>query len=56
MEQYIYRCPVCGFTYFVPAYWVDYAPPEHYEMPHCRMDNGEDCTCVQLERCPSEGV
>lgn len=34
MEQYFYKCPVCGYTHVVPGYWVSYDPPQSLEQPH----------------------
>ncbi len=34
LEQYFYKCPVCGYTHVVPGYWVSYDPPQSLEQPH----------------------
>ena len=34
MDQYFYKCPVCGYVHIVPGYWVSYDPPEEMEQPH----------------------
>ncbi len=45
MENYFYKCPVCGFVHLVPAYWVSFAPPEKMEFPHIN-NQGEDCNAI----------
>lgn len=49
MEMYLYKCPVCGFTHQVPAYWVSFAPEDTYEMPHNNFETKELCECMVLE-------
>ena len=49
METYTYRCPVCGFIYFVPSYWMSYSPEAETEFPHQNVDTGEDCPNLKLE-------
>ena len=34
METYYYKCPICGFVYQVPDYWVNFAPEATTEFPH----------------------
>lgn len=43
MDNYLYRCPVCGFVYQVPEYWASYSPDAQMEFPHIRFDTGEMC-------------
>ena len=54
MEVYYYKCPVCGFIYQVPAYWVSYSPEQMTEFPHLSMLDGKLCANVQLELQPEE--
>lgn len=49
MEVYYYRCPVCGFIYQVPAYWVSYSPEPETEFPHLSMIDGKLCANARLE-------
>lgn len=51
MEQYLYKCPVCGYAHIVPGYWVSYDPPERLEQPHV-MDGA---LCENLELILAEG-
>lgn len=48
MENYFYTCPECGFVHLIPAYWVDFNPPEEYEMEHISMKTGDKCSCDKL--------
>ena len=41
MEQYTYKCPLCGYVHIVPSYWVSYDPPATLSQPH--FQNGEMC-------------
>lgn len=43
METYFYKCHVCGFVHFVPAYWVSYNPEDTMEFPHINPDTKDDC-------------
>lgn len=45
MDNYFYKCPVCGFIHLVPAYWVSYNPEEEIEMAHLDMKQGTECSC-----------
>jgi hypothetical protein len=47
-ETYFYRCPVCGFVYQVPDYWVGFAPDDEMEFPHIDLNTGSDCPNVKL--------
>ena len=47
MENYFYKCPVCGFVHLVPAYWVSFDPPPRMEFSHIN-EQGQDCN-TQLE-------
>ena len=52
MKTYFYRCPVCGFVYQVPGYWVSYSPEKTTEFPHVSFKTGEACpntTLILLE-------
>lgn len=49
MENYFYKCKVCGFIHIVPAYWVSYEPEVIVEMEHINLKNGEGCPCNELE-------
>lgn len=49
METYMYKCPVCGFTHQVPAYWVSYSPEETYESPHMNLTTGQMCEEMELQ-------
>ncbi|MDL2207058.1 hypothetical protein LJC33_09165 [Eubacteriales bacterium OttesenSCG-928-N13] len=49
METYFYRCPVCGFVYQVPDYWVSYAPEPQMEFPHLNLASGASCPCETLD-------
>lgn len=49
MEMIYYRCPVCGFTYQVPAYWSDFSPEEKTEMEHINLKTNEICGESMLE-------
>ncbi len=51
METYFYKCEVCGFLHIVPAYWVEYSPPEVYEMDHLNPENGNHCEQKNLALC-----
>ena len=44
METYYYVCPVCGFVYQVPDYWVSYSPEETMDFPHINFKTGQPCT------------
>lgn len=46
MENYFYKCPICGFVHIVPAYWASFAPEEKMLFPHVNPDTGEDCNNV----------
>ena len=49
METYLYRCPVCGFVYQVPDYWVSFSPGKTCEFPHIDFSRGETCPNAVLE-------
>ena len=49
METYLYRCPVCGFIYQVPDYWVSFSPKKTCEFPHIDFSRGETCPNAVLE-------
>ena len=48
MENYIYKCPVCGYQHQVPQYWMSFSPDETMEYPHMRMDTGSMCDNLEL--------
>lgn len=48
MEVYYYRCPVCGFIYQVPAYWVSYSPDPETDFPHLSLVTGQMCENAKL--------
>lgn len=48
METYFYKCPVCGFVYQVPAYWVSYDPQPEMEFPHLDLRSDTACECTVL--------
>lgn len=43
METYYYKCPICGFVYQVPDYWVNFAPEATTEFPHISFKTGASC-------------
>ena len=43
METYFYKCPVCGFVYPVPDYWVSFAPEAAMEFAHENSETGSNC-------------
>ena len=43
METYFYICPVCGFVYPVPDYWVSFAPEAAMEFAHENSETGSNC-------------
>jgi hypothetical protein len=49
MEMIYYKCPLCGFTYQVPAYWSDYSPEEDMEFQHCNLETKEICSELMLK-------
>lgn len=49
MEMYVYKCPVCSFVHFVPAYWVSFSPGDEMEMEHIDMETKQDCPCMVLK-------
>ena len=49
METYLYRCPVCGFVYQVPDYWVSFSSGKTCEFPHIDFSRGETCPNTALE-------
>lgn len=48
MENYFYKCPVCGYVHLIPAYWMEYSPQDTYELEHIHADTGETCSCNLL--------
>lgn len=49
MENYFYKCEVCGFVHLVPAYWVSYEPESVVELEHIDLKTGQNCTCTILK-------
>lgn len=49
MENYFYKCRVCGFVHIVPAYWVSYEPEATVELEHIDLKRGENCACHTLD-------
>ncbi len=49
METYFYKCPLCGFMHFIPAYWVSFAPEEEMEFEHVDAKSDENCSNVFLK-------
>ncbi len=49
MEMIYYKCPACGFTYQVPAYWVEFSPEEETEMLHVNLQTKEMCDELMLK-------
>lgn len=56
MENYFYKCPICGFIHLVPAYWVDFAPTDVIELVHMNMKTGKDCENTKLELLGNESM
>lgn len=54
MEVYYYKCPVCGFIYQVPAYWVSYSPEDTTDFAHLSLINGQMCENITLELQPEQ--
>lgn len=50
MELVYYQCPICGFVYQVPEYWMDFSPEETLEMPHVQLGAQEACSELRLVR------
>jgi len=48
METYYYICPVCGFVYQVPDYWVSFSPDKEMDFPHVDLKSGKDCKNTKL--------
>jgi len=49
METFVYRCPVCGFLYSVPAYWMSYCAEQTTEFPHMKPGSDDICDNLTLE-------
>jgi hypothetical protein len=49
MELLYYKCPLCGFTYQVPAYWSEFSPDEEIEMEHLDLQIKEICSMQVLK-------
>ncbi|WHH57280.1 hypothetical protein [Petroclostridium sp. X23] len=48
MENYFYKCPICGFIHIVPAYWVSFNPDDEMTFPHINTDTNEECDSILL--------
>lgn len=48
MENYFYKCEVCGYVHIVPAYWVSFSPEEEMESPHICPETGACCENMLL--------
>ncbi len=48
MENYFYKCNVCGFVHLVPAYWTSFSPDEVLEFIHINGKTGEQCLNIKL--------
>ncbi|WP_180270668.1 hypothetical protein [Sporanaerobium hydrogeniformans] len=48
MENYFYKCEVCGFVHLIPAYWVSFNPERMTEFLHINKETGRECTNSQL--------
>ena len=49
MDTFSYKCPLCGFVYSVPAYWMDYSPEPTTEFPHMKPGSNEACSNLVLK-------
>lgn len=58
MENYFYKCEVCGFVHLVPAYWVSYEPEPIVELEHMDLKMGDTCQChiLKLLQDETEGI
>lgn len=50
MELIYYKCPLCGFIYQVPQYWMDYSPEDEMEMEHINLETKETCSETKLQK------
>ena len=48
MENYFYKCEICGYVHIVPAYWVSFSPEEEMESPHICPETGACCENMVL--------
>ena len=49
MENYFYKCPVCGFIHIVPAYWLDYVAEDEIKLEHLDIKSGKMCVNKNLK-------
>lgn len=49
METFVYRCPVCGYLYSVPAYWMSYSAEPTTSFPHMKPNSNDICENQELE-------
>lgn len=50
LELTYYKCPLCGFVYQVPEYWMDFSPEDTLEMTHINLETKELCTETNLQK------
>ena len=43
METFVYQCPICGFKYFIPSYWMSYSAEPTASFPHMEMNGDKPC-------------
>ncbi|MCX7923206.1 MAG: hypothetical protein N3B21_14535 [Clostridia bacterium] len=48
MENYFYKCPLCGYVHLIPAYWVSFSPEEEMSLQHVNMETKEFCSSEVL--------
>lgn len=49
MELVYYKCPLCGFVYQVPEYWMAFSPEETLDMDHINIETKEICIETKLQ-------
>ncbi|MDF2877352.1 MAG: hypothetical protein K0S30_448 [Clostridia bacterium] len=52
MENYFYKCEVCGFVHLVPAYWTSFNPDVEMSFSHIDRHTGEPCSNSALQLIP----
>ncbi|MDF2594230.1 MAG: hypothetical protein K0R69_571 [Clostridia bacterium] len=48
MENYFYKCEICGFVQLVPAYWTSFNPDLEMSFSHIDRRTGEECSNATL--------
>ena len=48
MENYLYKCDVCGYAHIVPAYLMSFSPDEVLEQSHLDVNTGKPCSNEKL--------